>query len=84
MIGMVKVRYFGMIRMNIKQSFDEIDAASVDELIKKISSKYDMKYNELKNSVILINGKNMMNQKGLKTELHNGDEVQMLSPVAGG
>jgi MoaD family protein len=81
---MVKVRYFGMIRMNIKQSFDEIDAASVDELIKKISSKYDMKYNELKNSVILINGKNMMNQKGLKTELHNGDEVQMLSPVAGG
>jgi molybdopterin converting factor small subunit len=63
--------------MNIKQSFDEIDAASVDELIKKISSKYDMKYNELKNSVILINGKNMMNQKGLKTELHNGDEVQM-------
>jgi molybdopterin converting factor small subunit len=70
--------------MNIKQSFDEIDAASVDELIKKISSKYDIKYNELKNSVVLINGKNMMNQKGLRTELHNGDEVQMLSPVAGG
>ena len=81
---MVKVRYFGMIRMNIKQSFDEIDAESIGELVKKISLKYDIKYNELKNSVILINGKNMMNLKGLKTELYNGDEVQMLSPVAGG
>ncbi|SKA99517.1 MoaD family protein [Caloramator quimbayensis] len=81
---MIKVRYFGILRLDIKKSFDEIEAQDVEVLINIISSKYNLDIDELKNSIVFVNGKNINELKGFKTKLYDCDEVQIFSPVAGG
>lgn len=82
---MVTVRFFGMIRLRLKISSTNIEADRVDRLLEKISSSYeDASFKELKNSIVFVNGVNMIDLKMLKTELKDGDEVQVFSPAAGG
>ncbi|MCX7884539.1 MAG: MoaD family protein [Caloramator sp.] len=81
---MVRVRYFGLLRLDIKRSFDEIEAENVEFLIKIISSKYNIDVDEIKNTIIFVNGKNINQLNGFRTKLYDCDEVQIFSPVAGG
>lgn len=82
---MIKVRFFGMIRLKLKVSSVEIEAGRIDRLLVEISKKYEgLSLKELKNSIIFVNGTNMINLNMLKTRLNDGDEVQVFSPAAGG
>lgn len=81
---MAAVKFFGLIRLEIKQSSMEIEAGSIDELLEIVSMKSGMKIEELRDSIIFVNGTNIAQLKGLKTHLESGDEVQMFSPVLGG
>jgi MoaD family protein, archaeal len=82
---LVHVRFFGMTRIILRVSSVEIDAESVDEMLKKISVMYDgveLKY--LKNCIVFVNGTNIIHLNLYKTKLKDGDEVQLFSPAAGG
>ncbi|MCQ1529101.1 MoaD/ThiS family protein [Lutispora saccharofermentans] len=82
---MVKVRFFGMIRMKIKESSLEIEADSVSELLKKLPMMFaEIAPADLKNCIIYVNGTDIVKLKLYGTALKEGDEVQVFSPVAGG
>lgn len=82
---MVKVRFFGTVRMKIKESYIEIEANRVDRLLKTISLlTNEVTLVDLKKSIIYVNGTNIDSLKLYRTALKEGDEVQILSPVSGG
>lgn len=82
---MVSVKFFGMLRLDIKQSADMLEAGSVDELLRVLAAKYDtVNLSRFRNSIILVNGVNMNELKRYKTLLKTGDEVMFLSSVSGG
>jgi len=81
----VSVKFFGMLRLDIKQSADMLEAGSVDELLRVLAAKYDtVNLSRFRNSIILVNGVNMNELKRYKTLLKTGDEVMFLSSVSGG
>ncbi|MFZ5353051.1 MAG: MoaD/ThiS family protein [Bacillota bacterium] len=82
---MIKVRFFGIMRLELGVSSIELEAQDVAGLLTAVSRKYETaKHEKLKNSVIFINDRNMNELKGLRTKLKNGDVVMFLSPVSGG
>lgn len=82
---MIKVRFFGMLRLDIKESADMLEAGSIEELLKVIAAKYDkVSMEQLRDAVIFINGINMNELKRYRTGLRDGDEVMFLSSVSGG
>lgn len=82
---MVTVRFFGLSRLMLKQSRLELEAVSIDELLRKINKHYpQISLEDLKNCVIMVNGVNITQLQVFRTGLKPGDEVQMFSPIAGG
>lgn len=82
---MVTVRFFGMLRMSLKQPSLTAEAGSVRELIDRIAPQIGMKdKRSLWHAVIFINGENIVHLRGLHTRLKGGDEVQFFSPAMGG
>lgn len=82
---MIKVRFFGKIRIQIQTSYMDIEANSIDELFRKIEKNNDnIKYKELKKAIIFVNDVNILKLTKYKTPLQSGDEVVILSPVGGG
>ena len=82
---MVSVKFFGMLRLDIKQSADMMEAGNIDELLKVLAAKYYMvDPDRFRNSIILINGVNMNKLKRYRTRLKSGDEIMFLSSVSGG
>lgn len=82
---MVNVRFFGMIRTVLRLKNMEIDADSIDEMLKIIADEnISIQYEELKNSLILVNGKNIDKLDMMKTSLNEGDQVEIFSPIIGG
>lgn len=82
---MIKVRFFGKIRMEIQTSYMDIEANSIDELFRKIEKNdANIKYKELKKAIIFVNDVNIFKLTKYKTPLQSGDEVIILSPVGGG
>lgn len=82
---MVKVEFFGLYRLNYKMSGCEIDANCIIDLLTKLNELnpyYSIK--ELKDSIILLNGKNIMDLKKFRTKLNDGDLVLIMSPASGG
>ncbi|MGI6136842.1 MAG: MoaD/ThiS family protein [Clostridiales bacterium] len=82
---MIKVEFFGLYRLNYGMAEWETDAKDINDLLKKLhhyNSFYTVK--ELKNSIILVNGKNFMDLKKYRTKLNPGDEVFIMSPASGG
>lgn len=82
---MVTVRFFGMLRMDLKQPSLAAEAGSVRELIDRIEQQIGLKdKRSLRHAVIFINGENILHLRGLRTRLKDGDEVQFFSPATGG
>lgn len=82
---MINVKFFGVLRLDLKSQGIKIEAKDVRELLKKISIEYkNISYKYLSNSIIFVNGIDIINLKGLKTSLKAGDEVEFFSPVSGG
>ncbi|NLT17792.1 MAG: ThiS family protein [Firmicutes bacterium ADurb.Bin080] len=82
---MIKVEFFGLYRLNYKMSSWETEASDINNLLKNLSeynSYYS--YKELKDSIILINGKNIMDLRRFRTRLKDGDNVLIMSPASGG
>ena len=82
---MIRVRFFGTIRLKLKEGSTLLESNRVDKLLIAISNKYEaIDQAELKNSVIFVNDKNIQHLKLFKTPLQDGDEVLILSPAGGG
>lgn len=82
---MVKVKFYGMIRLNAGLAELELEAKTIGELIGLIDYKVEgLNEKDLKNCVILVNQINMLKLRKLKTTLKDGDEVLFLSPASGG
>lgn len=82
---MVKVEFFGLYRLNYKMAQWETQVDNIFDLLSKLNEfnpYYTIK--ELKDSIILLNGKNIMDLKKFKTKLNDGDLVLIMSPASGG
>ena len=84
---MVKVKVFGMFRLDSGIRELEADVWSVKELYplllkraREIDPNSKIKPADLDGCVVLVNGK----QASKKTILKDGDEVALMSPVCGG
>lgn len=92
----LKVKFYSLFRINLKSSGQEYELDSditVSELIKKLDKDYDG-YFSLKlldeqgsikpGAIILVNGKNVLHLKKLKSRITNDDLVTLFPPSAGG
>jgi len=81
---MVKVKLFGVMRLKTKIKEIDIPEGRISDALPLIVSKADpvsgVTVKELKNCVIMINGK----QSNCRAKVKNGDEVVFLSPAGGG
>lgn len=84
---MVKVRLFGLFRLDTGIKELELEAATVAQLYplllaeaKRVHPDTRITAKDIDGCIIIINGKN-----GKKSsKLHDGDEVMLMSPVCGG
>ena len=82
---MVKVKFYGMIRLNAGLAELALEAKTIGELIGLIDYNVEgLNEKDLKNCIILVNEINVLKLKKLKTLLKDGDEVLFLSPASGG
>lgn len=82
---MITVRVFGITRLILNVKKIQIDANSVGEALKIMSSLYEnITLKELKNCIIFVNGTNMIELKRFSTKIKDGDELQIFSPIGGG
>lgn len=78
---MITVKLFGLLRLDTGIRELELEAGSVKEVYAAILARTDaVSEKDLKSCIVLINGK----QGSKRTRLNPGDEVTLLSPVAGG
>ena len=84
---MVKVKTFGVFRLDVGVSDLEIEASSVKELMSKLPEAIkaknpdaDVDTKALKGCIIAVNGK----QVKASAKLQNGDSVWLVPAVAGG
>lgn len=82
---MIKVKFFGILRLSLGKGSIEIEAVSVSDLINKLCKLMpDASYTDLHNSIIFINDTEIVKLKGYRTKLQSGDTVMFMSPVSGG
>lgn len=82
---MVKVKLLGVLRIQLKKSYIEIEATTINEVLDYIhKTSDDVTIKELKKSVIFVNGKNIIELNMFRTKLMNNDEVILMAPVCGG
>jgi molybdopterin converting factor small subunit len=81
---MVKVKFFGLLRLDLKCAETECKASTVEELLVEIASKLPITVSELRKCIIFVRGENITGLKLFKTELNEGDEVLLMQAVSGG
>lgn len=82
---MVKVKFFGLLRLDIKLKEIEVEANSVKELLFAVAEKTQVfSAKELKGYLIYVNGTLSTKLKGYRTKLCDGDTVIMMNPASGG
>lgn len=82
---MVQVKFYGHLRSLIDASEDIMSADRVDRLIRQIGMKYGKDaLKAAERSFILLNGKNVALEHGFRTQLKDGDQVQIMPVAAGG
>lgn len=74
---MVKVRIFGVVRLQTGIASYETDAGSLRELLGSIPGLTEKEARDL---VVLVNGKSV----GRNYRFQDGDEVALLAPAGGG
>ena len=84
---MVRVKLFGLFRLDSGIKEIEADVSSVRELYpillreaKKLDPKTKIKAKDIDGCIVMVNGQ----QKNKATHLEDGDEVMLMSPVCGG
>ena len=78
---MIRVRLFGLLRLDSGIKELELEARSVTELLSALEQRSgQLSAEALRGCVIFINGK----PGSKKSRLSDGDEVMLLSPAAGG
>ena len=76
---MITVKLFGLLRVESGIKEKQLQAASVKEVLQQLQEAGIPK-KELAGCVILVNGRNA----NKRTKLDDGDQVVLMSPVAGG
>lgn len=77
---MIKVKIFGVLRLNTGIATISMDAKTVGDLIDQIAVTGKTDRKELKKCAIFVAGK----PAKMQTRLHDEDEVVFLSPAGGG
>lgn len=77
---MIKVKFFGLLRLDYGVKSTELEAASFKELLSRLEENTGIEQKTLRSCVILLNGKPMK----IFNKLHDGDEVVFLPPACGG
>lgn len=78
---MIRVRLFGLLRIDSGIKELELEASSIKELFAALENASDkLSASRLEGCVIMINSK----PGNKKSRLKDGDEIMLLSPVAGG
>lgn len=73
------------MRLDLKTSGIEIEASDISGLFIELSKKFpQMTADEFKNFLYYVNGNAVSGMKLKKTKLNDGDEIMLMSAVAGG
>lgn len=77
---MVRVKFFGVMRLNMGISTISVEADRVGGVIDKIAATGKAEKSELKKCMIFVEGK----RARVQTRLRDGNEIVFLSPAGGG
>jgi len=86
----VKVRFFATFREVSGSSETSADASDVAGLLDALSSRFGEPFRLMVRDrgedsfVVLVNGRNIRQSRGLRTDLAEGDEVSLFPPISGG
>lgn len=82
---MIKVKFFGLLRLDLQLKEIEVQASTVKELLAAVAEKTGkFTARELKGYLIYVNGTLSTKLKGYRTKLSDGDEIIMMNPSSGG
>jgi len=91
---MIKIKFYSILRMFLKQSEIEIDSdnISIFALLEKISEKTNKDLLSeiieaeqlIQGTIILLNGRNIYHLEKMDTIVKNGDLVDIFPPGGGG
>lgn len=82
---MAKVRLFGIYNLKATQDEYDIEADDIEEVLLKLSKmEPNLNTGELKKSLIFVNGKSITELNMYRTKVNSGDNISILSPIAGG
>lgn len=83
--NLVTVEFFGLYRLAYKRASVELDAKNIKDLFNQLY-ELDQVYTpkELKNSIVILNGTNIMELKKFRTKLNAGDNVLIMNAASGG
>ena len=76
---MITVKLYGLLRVESGIKERKIEAATVKDVLQDLA-RQGISQKDLSGCLILINGKTATK----RSVLHDGDVVQLMSPVAGG
>ena len=76
---MITVKLYGLLRLDSGIKERQLEAAAVNEVFRDLES-CGVSRKDLEGCIILINGK----QANKRSKLLHGDQVVLMSPVAGG
>ncbi len=78
---MITVKLFGLLRLDSGIKEMTLDASSIAEVKNALLAKNDrITKRDVESCVILVNGK----PSNMRSKLEDGDQVVLMSPVAGG
>jgi molybdopterin synthase sulfur carrier subunit len=92
----LKIKFYSLFRINLKSAGTEYELdkeITMAELIKKLDQDYDGYFTQKlleedqsisPGAIIMVNGKNILHLKKLKTAASNQDTVTLFPPSAGG
>jgi len=80
---MIKVRFFGLIRVYSGQRQIEVEAKTVRDALKK-ATELGVDNTLLSSALIFVNNRQLTGTRRMSYKLSPGDELSLLSPAGGG
>ncbi len=82
---MVTVKMHSLLRRAAGEGQFDCSAGSVKDALKEVLARYGPEVERyLKDSIVMVNGRNSADLKGKRTKLKDGDEVAIYPRIAGG